>query len=529
MSIWVNGDKMVSGSDTTVKQTQNNANLYIGSKGEQSGFYSGSISNLVIFNRAKTSTQIRNLYENLNGYPYVGNIFYSNGLATITNPNYQTIAKPQTHQHTYYYPLDNTHTSSLSNKGSGSFSDLGKYHLSASGYWNQSMGEQPRTSSNFFTSKKVSDATFETVTHNNFTGNILLFSSSIAQTGSDGTNDEYWNLYRGSEFVSLGGDGDSTARMGYNNYESSIFETDKHPKMPRGGKWSMSFLIKEAKGFHSTSSIIMGTDTDYSENPQYSNAIWPYLRKETDGNMVFYDRSNSSWRTDMSSSTISHEHVNFEESNYNGGAGNAPHKLQPHYFTTWSSSNHIVCTWDGTDEKAAIMTWYRNGINAGEFRRDISNNKYSGSFGIDALGGSNNGAGQNAGGFSGSLGQVRFFDYCLTHEQAKHLNQDPSGDVEGETINKLEFKGSHYIYENEYQCTVESHEYNYTHNVTARKIQSDQMPELADFTTGSIWHPYVTTIGLYNENNELLVIGKLGQPIRMSDETDTTFIVRWDA
>ena len=33
---------------------------------------------------------------------------------------------------------------------------------------------------------------------------------------------------------------------------------------------------------------------------------------------------------------------------------------------------------------------------------------------------------------------------------------------------------------------------------------------------------------LYNENNELLVVGKLGQPIRKSSKTDTTFIVRYD-
>ena len=34
---------------------------------------------------------------------------------------------------------------------------------------------------------------------------------------------------------------------------------------------------------------------------------------------------------------------------------------------------------------------------------------------------------------------------------------------------------------------------------------------------------------IYNEENELLVVGKLGQPIRVSDETDTTFVVRWDS
>ena len=51
---------------------------------------------------------------------------------------------------------------------------------------------------------------------------------------------------------------------------------------------------------------------------------------------------------------------------------------------------------------------------------------------------------------------------------------------------------------------------------------------MADFATGSYFRPYVTTVGLYNEDRELLVVGKLGQPIRMSDETDTTIVLRWD-
>ena len=65
-------------------------------------------------------------------------------------------------------------------------------------------------------------------------------------------------------------------------------------------------------------------------------------------------------------------------------------------------------------------------------------------------------------------------------------------------------------------------------NISARKNQTNQDSELKDFATGSLFSPYVTTIGLYNENQELLVVGKLGQPVRMSNETDTTFIVRWD-
>ena len=537
MSIWINGDKMVSGSDLTVKQTQNRANLYIGSKGEQSSFYSGSIGNLVMFNQPKTTEQIRNLYYTLNSYPYVGNIFYSNGLATITNPQYNDIAKPKTHQHTRYYPLDDVHTSSFGNKGSGSFLDLGPYKYSSSGYWNVSAGELPHTSSFIWAPKTVSDATFESVTHNNFTGNMLLFSSSNAQTGSDGTtaydnngatggNPSGYHSKLGGEYVSLGADGDSVKHAGSNNYLTQEFTEDKNPHQPRRGKWSLSFLVKEAAGRHSTASVMFGPDNDHYEEVPFENTNYPMLRKNTNDQLYAYDRSGNSWGMNTSSSAADPTNSGGEEHGYNAGAGNGPFKLQPHYFTTWSESNHIVCSWDGTDETNAQMTWWRNGQWAGEYRRNISKNKFSGSFGFDAIGGSHS---NHYYGFSGSIGQVRWFDYNLSKKQVQQLNQDPSGDVSGEVLNKLEFKGSHYIYENEYQCTVESHEYNYTHNITTRKIQTDQHADLANFATGSLWNPYVTTVGLYNEDNELLVVGKLGQPIRMSDETDTTFIIRWDA
>ena len=90
------------------------------------------------------------------------------------------------------------------------------------------------------------------------------------------------------------------------------------------------------------------------------------------------------------------------------------------------------------------------------------------------------------------------------------------------------FKNTHLIFENEFKCTVEEDEFNFTLNPTARKYKSINRGELANFATGSNFKPYVTTIGLYNEEGELLVVGKLAQPVRMSDETDTTFIVRYD-
>ena len=101
-------------------------------------------------------------------------------------------------------------------------------------------------------------------------------------------------------------------------------------------------------------------------------------------------------------------------------------------------------------------------------------------------------------------------------------------DVFNHNLLNLKFQGSHLIYEHEYQCTVEESEFNSTLNISARKIRSKQSEDLADFATGSLFKPYITTIGLYNEQNELLLVGKMAQPIKTSNETDTTFVLRWD-
>jgi len=91
--------------------------------------------------------------------------------------------------------------------------------------------------------------------------------------------------------------------------------------------------------------------------------------------------------------------------------------------------------------------------------------------------------------------------------------------------NKLSFKNKYTVYENEIICTVGENEFNMTQNPT---ITTDDSGSLRDFATGSIFKPYVTTVGLYNDNNELLLVGKFAQPLPMSDITDTTFVIRYD-
>ena len=113
----------------------------------------------------------------------------------------------------------------------------------------------------------------------------------------------------------------------------------------------------------------------------------------------------------------------------------------------------------------------------------------------------------------------------ITHPKYHSILSGSTGDG---NIDNLKFQGTHLMYEHEYQCTVDEHEFNQTFNISTREIASNNNYKLSGFTTSSYFKPYVTTIGLYNEQGDCLVVGKLGQPIKMSNETDTTFVLRWD-
>ena len=126
----------------------------------------------------------------------------------------------------------------------------------------------------------------------------------------------------------------------------------------------------------------------------------------------------------------------------------------------------------------------------------------------------------------------------------------------------LKYKSTQTIYEHEYRVTVKPNEFNTSTNIslTADRSGSFTLPlgtvsmsnffppshlptglgtgsyatfynaatEAEPFTTHSEFRPYVSEIGLYNENSELLIHGKLAKPIRLSDDLETTFIVRFD-
>ena len=91
----------------------------------------------------------------------------------------------------------------------------------------------------------------------------------------------------------------------------------------------------------------------------------------------------------------------------------------------------------------------------------------------------------------------------------------------------LSFKNEHTIYENEVRCLVKESDYNLTYNPTLLS-GSYTSGSVKDFATGSDFYTYATSLGLYNDDNELIAVAKFGKPIMMSPDTDMTFVVKYD-
>ena len=105
----------------------------------------------------------------------------------------------------------------------------------------------------------------------------------------------------------------------------------------------------------------------------------------------------------------------------------------------------------------------------------------------------------------------------------------------------LEYRGTHTLYENECLVRVPKDQFNVTMNptstyrptTTGNVCDANQvnMPpgELRKglFVSGTL-KPYITSIGLYNDNAEMVAAAKLAQPIQKNPDVDMNIIVRWD-
>ena len=103
---------------------------------------------------------------------------------------------------------------------------------------------------------------------------------------------------------------------------------------------------------------------------------------------------------------------------------------------------------------------------------------------------------------------------------------DPSYFTSSLSSPTCSFQSSRTIYETQYKCTIRSDEFNFSLNPSLISGSTDGT--VYNFVTSSYFSPYVTTVGFYNENQELLMVAKLGQPLPTSQTTDTTILVNID-
>jgi hypothetical protein len=102
------------------------------------------------------------------------------------------------------------------------------------------------------------------------------------------------------------------------------------------------------------------------------------------------------------------------------------------------------------------------------------------------------------------------------------------------------FESTVTIYETQYKCTIRENEFNFSNNPSltsgSAAIGNDSgsfftqpgSGKLNDNVTGSYFSPYITTVGLYNNNKELLAVAKLAQPLPVSSVTDTSILINFD-
>ena len=145
---------------------------------------------------------------------------------------------------------------------------------------------------------------------------------------------------------------------------------------------------------------------------------------------------------------------------------------------------------------------------------------------------------------SGSSPRKYLGDIIYPHGLA--ILTDPNYDylADAANIDYITWQTSHPIFTHNYHCKIRESECNFTYNPTALtsslKVAYDNNGDVYSTSsksdtgyrrnniTGSTFQPYITTVGLYNDANELIAVGKMSQPLPKSANTEMTIIVKID-
>lgn len=91
---------------------------------------------------------------------------------------------------------------------------------------------------------------------------------------------------------------------------------------------------------------------------------------------------------------------------------------------------------------------------------------------------------------------------------------------------QVSFNNTYTLYEQTYRLKIKQNDFNLSYNPTL--LVSGSSNVLQSFVTGSFFEPYITGIGLYSPDNQLMAVAKFGQPIPMSSNTDFNINIKLD-
>jgi len=87
------------------------------------------------------------------------------------------------------------------------------------------------------------------------------------------------------------------------------------------------------------------------------------------------------------------------------------------------------------------------------------------------------------------------------------------------------FSSSFTIHETQYKCTIRENECNMTFNPTT---YSGSNGDVYGYVSQSYFQPFITTVGLYDDDQNLLAVAKLSQPFQSPSTTDLSIIINID-
>ena len=93
---------------------------------------------------------------------------------------------------------------------------------------------------------------------------------------------------------------------------------------------------------------------------------------------------------------------------------------------------------------------------------------------------------------------------------------------------ELNYRATKTIEEVSTLCEIKKNEYNVSSNASLTIDGTDTDSRLIPMVTGSDFRPYITQVGLYNDNGDLLALAKLGAPLKKRQDVDVTINVRFD-